>query len=201
MYKLTIQIDNYDDDFLLVCDGKPVVERGAPLEFFGSTMEGAVREFLAHVHVGHYCCLDRDHDWSKETGYSHVAWFRKMFHEDLLKMVVRKSNIALETLDHMGTQLRRIPAKGFSFFHGGNQEFTVTMTDLGPVSPKTLTKMMSAAYSEYTAMEAELHERMVKKLTSIRAEFLVMGGNMNDFTSYFEEMGLPSSITEKLNVG
>lgn len=201
MYKLTIQIDNYDDDFLLVCDGKPVVERGAPLEFFGSTMEGAVREFLAHVHVGHYCCLDRDHDWSKETGYRHVAWFRKMFHEDLLKMVMRKSNIALETLDHMGTQLRRIPAKGFSFFHGGNQEFTVTMTDLGTVSPKTLTKTLAKVHREYAELEDELHAKMVKKLVSIRAEFLALGGEVNDFTAYVQALGLPSAITEKINVG
>ena len=189
MYKLTIEIDTYDDDFCFITNGAVVPERKEPIVVFGTSQEEVIANFLEKYHVGHWRALDRDHDWSKETGYHHVNYFRKMFHEELPRFVKNRSLRKCDTITGYGLRWNK---DGFAFFHGGNQEFTVTMTNLGEITRDVLKQKLLDMEAKRIDMIEKLDLKFEAELRGMLQDYKATGGEEKQFHDIMRLLELPT---------
>ena len=176
MYKLSIHIDDYDDDFCLVRDGAYVCE-GSTLHYFGNTVAKCYEEFSRTTWVGHRSCLDRDAELG--SGYRHVSSFRELFGRDLRELLVNSKRVGYfedwfffdDVRDPKG--IRAIIESGdFASHHGGNQEFEISVSrlDTNASSYEGLVADVNSVLAEREAYLREYDKNVVRpKLLILRA--------------------------------
>lgn len=137
-YKLSIHIEDYDDDFCLVRDGSYVAE-GSTLHYFGSTVAECYENFSRSTWVGHRSCLDRDAELG--SGYHHVTHFRDLFGRDLRELLVNSKRVGYFKdwffFDYVRDPegIRAVIESGdFASHHGGNQEFEISVSKLTQIN-------------------------------------------------------------------
>lgn len=185
MFKLTLKIDDYDDDFCLVRDGAYVPE-GAPINYFGNTVAECYENFARTTWVGHRCCLDRGADLG--PGYRHVTHFRELFERDLRELLVNSKRVGYFEdwffFDDVRSPegIRKIIERGdFASHHGGNQEFDIYVSKLR-ADVSSYSGVVTAVKEALSAREAVIREYdktvLLPLLQSLReAAFVNMTGN------------------------
>lgn len=176
MYKLSIHIEDYDDDFCLVREGSYVAE-GVTLHYFGNTVAECYENFSRSTWVGHRSCLDRDAELG--SGYRHVTHFRELFGRDLRELLVNSKRVGYfkdwfffdDVRDSEG--IRAIIESGdFASHHGGNQEFEISVLklDTNTSSYAGLVADVNSLLAEREAYLREYDKTVVRpKLLILRA--------------------------------